>query len=117
MRALTGIGYRPRAPVTAEAFADEEVRESWVRDKGLTVFSLWSSSVPTLEVDLFVREPFSFVEVYERALKVPLESTFAWVVSLPDLVALKSQARRPHDLEDIEALRALETDDLGESQE
>ena len=43
MRALTGLGYRPRAPVAAEAFADEEVRESWVRDKGLTVFSLWSS--------------------------------------------------------------------------
>src|SRR5262245_15818038 len=52
MRALTDLGYRPRAPVSAETFADEEVRESWVRDKGLTVFSLWSSRTPTMEVDL-----------------------------------------------------------------
>jgi predicted nucleotidyltransferase len=114
MRALTGLGYHPRAPVAAEAFADEEVRESWVRDKGLTVFSLWSSRAPTLEVDLFVREPFGFAEVYARALKVPLENTFAWVVSLPDLIALKTQARRPQDLEDIDALEALDADAEGE---
>jgi len=117
MRALTGLGYRPRAPVAAETFADEEVRESWVRDKGLTVFSLWSSHTPTLEVDLFVREPLPFGEAYARALKVPLEKTFAWVVSLPDLIALKSQARRPQDLEDIEALKALESDDTEKSEQ
>ena len=117
MCALTDLGYRPRAPVAAEAFADEEVREAWVRDKGLAVFSLWSSRAPTLEVDLFVREPFNFAEVYARALKVPLENTFAWVVSLPDLIALKGQARRPRDLEDIEALRALETDEAGGGEE
>ena len=116
MRALAGLGYRPRAPVAAEVFADEDVRESWVRDKGLTVFSLWSSRAPTLEVDLFVREPFGFDEVYARALKVPLENTFAWVVSLPDLIELKSQARRPQDLQDIEALQALDTDDAGETE-
>ena len=117
MRALAGLAYRPRAPVAAEAFADEKVRESWVRDEGLTVFSLWSSRAPTLEVDLFVREPFGFAAVYARALKVPLENTFAWVISLPDLIALKRQAGRPHDLEDIEALKALEADDLSETAE
>lgn len=109
MRALTDIGYRPRAPVPAESFADEAARETWIRDKGLTVFSLWNSRIPGLEVDLFVREPFDFREVHSRALQVPLESTFAWVVSLPDLIALKSQAGRPRDLEDIEALTALQT--------
>lgn len=117
MRALSGLGYRPRAPVAAETFADPEVREAWAREKGLTVFSLWSSSAPTLEVDLFVREPFGFDDVYARALKVPLERTFAWVISLPDLIVLKSLASRPQDLEDIEALRALENDELAEGEE
>ncbi len=117
VRALAGLGYRPRAPVAAEAFADEEVRESWVRDKGLTVFSLWSSQAPTLEVDLFVREPFGFVDVFARALRVPLERTSAWVISLPDLIALKGRAGRPQDLQDIEALRALEADEAGENGE
>ena len=116
MRALTALGYRPRAPVPAEAFADQEVRETWVREKGLSVFSLWSSLAPTLEVDLFATEPFDFGEVHARALQVPLETTVAWVVALPDLIALKRQVRRPRDLEDIEALRALEADDESESE-
>ena len=60
-----------------------------------------------MEIDLFVREPFSFADVYARALRVPLETTFAWVVSLPDLIAIKRQAGRPQDLQDIEALEAL----------
>jgi hypothetical protein len=114
VRALTALGYRPRAPVAAEAFADEEVRESWVRDKDLRVFSLWSAGAPTLEVDLFAREPFPFADVHARALEVPLENTVAWVVSLPDLIALKSKTGRPQDLQDIEALRALEAGDAGE---
>jgi hypothetical protein len=115
IRALTDLGYRPRAPVSAETFADEEVRESWLRDKGLTVFSLWSSRAPTLEVDLFVTEPFDFSEVYARALDVPLERTSARVVSLSDLIALKRQSGRPQDLEDISMLTALESHDPGEN--
>lgn len=111
MRALTELGYRPRAPVAAEAFADEASRESWVRDKGLTVFSMWSSKVPALEVDLFVREPVPFSDAFSRAIRVPLESTFGWVVSLQDLVKLKTISGRPRDQEDIEALRALESDE------
>jgi hypothetical protein len=31
MRALSGLGYRPRAPVAAETFADEAARESQAR--------------------------------------------------------------------------------------
>jgi hypothetical protein len=82
-----------------------------VRDKGLPVFSLWSPRFPTLEVDLFAREPSPFAEVHARALKVSLEHTIAWVVSLQELIAIKTQAGRQRDLEDVEALRALEGDE------
>src|SRR4051812_8976644 len=40
--ALTGVGYRPRAPVPAEQFADAGIRAGWVRDKGMMVFSFFS---------------------------------------------------------------------------
>ena len=48
--ALQTLGYRPRAPVRAEDFADEDIRASWREDKGHTVFSLWSPSYPGTEV-------------------------------------------------------------------
>lgn len=105
--ALGGMQYRPRAPVSAEAFADREVREQWIREKGLAVFSLWSPAHPTLEIDLFVAEPFEFDAVYSRALRVPLKRTEVTVIGLEDLIALKRQVGRPRDEEDIAALESL----------
>jgi len=107
MRALSELEYRPRAPVPAEGFADPGLRDQWIREKGLAVFSLWSPARPTLEIDLFVSEPFDFDAVYSRALRVPLEKTEATVTALDDLIALKRQVGRPSDLEDIAALESL----------
>src|SRR5574341_688961 len=107
MRALSDLEYRPRAPVPAEAFADRELREQWIREKGLAVFSLWSPAHPTLEIDLFVAEPFDFEAVYSRALRVPLKTTEATVIGLEDLIALKRQVGRPRDEEDIAALESV----------
>jgi len=105
--ALKGLGYRPRAPVALDAFADAAQRESWRRDKGLTVFSLWNPTQPALEVDLFVSEPFDFDTVYGRAVRVDLETTEATVIALEDLKAMKQRVGRPRDVEDVAALDAL----------
>jgi predicted nucleotidyltransferase len=107
IQALTGLGYRPRAPVAAERFADATERATWIAEKGLTVFSLWSDLTPSLEVDLFVREPFDFEQAWARRVTVMLDTTTATVVALQDLLVLKREARRPQDLADIEALEAI----------
>lgn len=107
MRALEALGYRPRAPVALEDFAAADKREAWMRDKGLVVFSLWSPAHATLEIDLFVAEPFDFDTVYSRAVRVPLERTEATLIGLEDLIALKKQVGRPRDAEDVAALEAL----------
>lgn len=105
VRALSELGYRPRAPVDVEAFADPAVRESWLRENGLTVFGLWSDRFPGLEVDLFVSEPFDFEDAYGRAVHLELDATTATVVSLDDLLALKRAAGRPIDQADVDALQ------------
>jgi predicted nucleotidyltransferase len=105
--ALETLGFRPRAPVPLIQFADIEIRESWIRDKGLTVFSLWSPSHLGFELDLFVREPFDFERVYARAERVHLESCVVTVIPIEDLIALKESVGRPRDLEDVAALRML----------
>lgn len=107
IRTLQDHHYRPRAPVAAEKFAEPQVREQWIQDKGLEVFTLWSPVHPTLEIDLFVSEPFDFDAMYARALLVPLEKTEATVIALEDLIALKRRVSRPRDLEDIAALESL----------
>ena len=105
--ALTALGYRPRAPVAAAAFADPDQRRSWVEDKGAVVFTLWSAERPATEVDLFVTEPFAFDEADARAVRADLGSVTVPVASIADVIALKRLAGRPKDLEDIAALEAL----------
>src|SRR5438552_16171321 len=106
--ALAGLGYRPRAPVEFSEFADSDARSRWVRDKGLTVFSVHSPEHPATEVDLFVELPFDFERAYARAARFEiapgLEATF---VGLRDLIAMKRAAGRPQDLQDIEGLESL----------
>lgn len=104
--ALGRLGYRPRAPVPAASLADAESRLRWVREKNLTVFSMWSPTHPTLEVDLFVEEPFEFGAAYARALRVPLDRIEITLIGLDDLLSLKRKAGRPQDLADVAALES-----------
>ena len=106
--ALKELDYRPRAPVEAEALADASTRESWIRDKGLVVFSLHSPRFPATEIDLFVEEPFDFDEAYGRAFRADMNGTIVPVASIADLIAIKRVAGRTRDLEDIAALEAIQ---------
>jgi len=103
--ALGSLGYRPRAPVPLQQFADEKSRQVWVRDKNLMVFSLHSPEHGATEVDLFVEAPFDFGPAYARATRLEvasgLEATF---VSRADLIEMKRRAGRPQDLADIRDL-------------
>jgi predicted nucleotidyltransferase len=108
LEVLASKGFRPRPPVPLMSFADPEARRSWIAEKGLTVFSLWSPDAPGTEVDLFVEEPFDFATAYARATFVDLIGVAVPVLSIGDLIALKRRAARPKDLADVEALEAIE---------
>ena len=109
--ALGNLGYRPSVPVTARQFADAEQRREWLEEKGMQVLQFWSDSHRETPVDVFVDEPFSFDEEYERALLKPLYGTVdVRFVSLPTLIKMKREVGRTEDLNDIEQLSKL-TDD------
>jgi hypothetical protein len=38
--ALTSLGFEPRLPVDARDFADDSLRQSWIEDRGLQVFTM-----------------------------------------------------------------------------
>ena len=108
--ALAANGFRPRAPVKFEDFADPAIRTSWIDAKNLEVFSLWHPDIPGFEVDLFVTVPFDFNAVYDRRIDLSIERTSAPVIGLADLIELKQAAGRHRDLEDVRALQALSED-------
>lgn len=103
-----GLGLVPRAPVAALDFAVRERREEWIREKGITVFSLFDPRNPLLAVDLFVDPPLPFEELWERSEVMRIGGAEVRVASISDLVRMKRAVGRPRDLEDVERLREIE---------
>lgn len=108
LSALGALGYLPLAPVALEDFANDTIRNTWITQKGLSVFGLVSNQHPQAPVDIFVTEPFLFDQEYDSALvdelSPGLEVRF---VSLATLLNMKKQVARPKDLDDIENLSLL----------
>ncbi len=104
--ALSALGYRPRAPVAMEEFANSDSRDQWVNDKNITVFSLQSPEHSATEIDLFVQPLVNFTAAYARAkteeVGVGVQATF---IGFDDLIAMKQLAGRPQDIADIDALK------------
>lgn len=107
MEALKAIGLKARAPVDPTAFADPSQRESWIADKNMTVFSLHSPADPLLILDLFVRSPIPFEDLWSRSRTIDLKGLKIQVASIDDLIAMKRAVARPLDISDVEALEAL----------
>jgi hypothetical protein len=108
MNVLVALGYQPAAPVRAELFADEAIRESWIRDKGMVVFRMLSSIHRDTPVDLFLSEPCEFDAEYDRALMAPLSPGVVLpCAALDTLIAMKRSAARAKDLEDVRQLELL----------
>ena len=104
--ALASLGYRPRVPVTAGAFADPVQRQSWIDEKGMQVLNFQSDRHRETPVDLFVTEPFDFEEEYRLALLQEIApGRPVRIVRLATLLRLKDQAGRPQDLADAAELR------------
>ena len=102
------LGYRPRAPVAIEQFANAQMREEWRRSKGMEVFTLVSETDPLTEVDLFVSDPIGFARAYGEAVRVEIEPGVpATFCSLRDLLAMKDAAGRPRDRLDAAQLRQI----------
>ncbi len=108
---FTRLGYLPRVPVALGDFADETLRNSWIRDKNMVVFSLIHPDMSFPVIDLFVEEPFDFEEEYQRSEAYQIDSeTIVPIVSLKTLIMMKKKAGREKDRADINALQHFLTE-------
>ena len=107
IEALSELGLVPRVPVDPLQFADPAARSSWIRDRGMQVFTMLDPDDPKVVVDLFVDPPGEFEELWSRAHDVDLEVLTLKVVSLDDLLAMKRRAGRPKDVADIAELERI----------
>lgn len=108
--ALVELGLQPRAPVQAIQFADPESRRQWSEEKGMEVFSLYDPSNPLLTVDLFVRSPVPFEDLWGEADVMRIAEIDVRVASIPHLIAMKRRVGRVQDREDVTRLEEIQRD-------
>ncbi len=108
IKALTSLGLKPRAPVDPMKFTESKIRESWIKDKNMLVFSFYDPENPLMIVDVFIREPFPFDEMLKRSVQMKLGDVIVPVCAITDLIEMKKIAGRPKDLEDIKQLQGLQ---------
>jgi hypothetical protein len=109
LKALQAAGWSLTIPVTAEAFADAKLRQTWRKEKNMIVLKLWSDRHSRTPIDVFVYEPFDFAREYARAQWESVAGrTKAPIVAYKTLLAMKRRAGREKDLLDIKALKKLD---------
>lgn len=107
LTALASVGLRPRLPVSMSDFADPATRRDWNENHHMLVFQLWDPANPVRSVDVFVREPFAIGAMLAEAAMKDYDGVRIPVASIRQLIAMKSEAGRRTDLDDIEALREI----------
>ena len=105
---LETSGLQPFVPVRAADFADPAIRRDWVENKNMKVFSMRDPRNPVLTVDLFVREPIPFEDLWARATRVEVGGHAVPIASIADLILMKRAVGRPQDMIDVENLETIQ---------
>jgi len=107
IKCMTKLNYSPKAPVKAADFANDKNRDMWFKEKNMRVFCFMRLNRPYEIVDVFIKEPVPFAELWKERENIRLENTKIPVISIRHLIKLKKNASRLQDLSDVDALKKL----------
>lgn len=105
------LGYKPKIPVNAMSIIDPAIREAWIKEKNMTVFTFYHPKNPIGLIDVFINEPIDYKEVKMHSINVKSGDLVIPIISIDDLIKLKKISGRPQDIADIAALREIKKDE------
>ena len=100
-KALLGIGLAPRLPVDADQVFD--FREEYIENRNLVEWNFYHPDDPTKLVDILITHDIREMDV----VRIRVGDMTVPVVGLRDLIAMKREAGRRQDLEDVRVLEGL----------
>lgn len=101
------MGWKPRIPVPLEDLLDVAKRESWYVEKNMKAFTLYNPKDFSETLDVLLKFSEEFDTVYERKVVMSPKGVSVPVISMDDLIKMKSAAGRQRDLFDIQGLSEL----------
>lgn len=93
IRAANTLGLTPVPPVALQSLADEAARASWIEEKRMIVFALRAADPAAPTLDVLIRPPLPFDEVWSRRVE---KSIGGLTVRLASGIAPISKRWRKH---------------------
>lgn len=100
-KALESIGLQSRLPVTAKDVYN--FRNEYIENRNMIAWNFVNPSNPAEAVDIMITEDLKSIKTKTFQIK----DYDVKVVSVKDLIKIKSKSKRKQDIEDVNALRRL----------
>lgn len=97
----------PVLPVPLESLSNIELLREWHANRNLEAFALRTPELAGVTIDVLLFPPVDFAGMQQRAVEFDVAGTIIKVVSIDDLIAMKSAVGRPIDLSDVEHLQRI----------
>ena len=99
-------GYHVKQPVDPMGIANEKTRHDWIHGKNMKAFNFYKEN-EYKEVDIIIESPISYQEAKKNALQLKIGSMKISVISIDDLIKMKSHTGRDVDQKDIKQLKKI----------
>ena len=99
----------PVLPVPLESLSNVELLRDWHAQRHLEAFALRTPELAGVTIDVLLFPPVEFAGMTARAVEFEIAGTAIKVVSIDDLIALKSAVGRPIDISDVEHLQRIKS--------
>jgi len=110
LRKVAGIlkekGYHVKQPVDPMGIADEKLRYDWIHNKHMKAFNFYKED-DLKEVDIIIESPVSFKDAQKGRLCFRIDDLVLPVISIDNLIKMKSRTGRSQDKLDIEELKKI----------
>ena len=114
LAASRDLQLKPGVPVPLQDLLDPGRRRTWIKEKGMVAFPLRPPDPTGPTIDVLMDPPIDVLHALARAERRDIGDIPVAIASVRDLIGLKQAAGRRQDLADIEhleRLQALETDE------
>ena len=104
---LKNQGYQVKQPVDPIQIADKETRQDWITNKHMKAFNFYKDD-ELKEVDIIIESPISFGQAIKNAEFIIVDDLKLPVISIKDLIKMKSITGRAIDKLDIDELKTIQ---------
>ncbi|MCB9772683.1 MAG: nucleotidyltransferase family protein [Candidatus Omnitrophica bacterium] len=106
VRIMKGKGYKSKQPVDPMGLTDKKIRADWIKNKNMKAFNFYKDH-SFEQLDIVIDSPISFEQAIKHAIIVTVDGLRLPVVSVKELIKMKTKAARSVDKADIKQLKRI----------